>query len=368
MAKRTKIDELNILRSDESAEYEEEAFDREDYIEHYFDIMPISEKQRRERIEEAEELFDAILLFLIWCDENPENVKLEDTQRDMQNLYKEVVFQRLEPSEFVDIYVPIFISNLVDVTVENKDKPYFTSIERATNIACNEANTVINYAELQEAKEQGYQYKQWLAELDNRTRDDHISMDGTIIPIDDYFVFPDCMMFMPHDEINGTAMQCANCRCSLKYLNMVSTGSRNITEEAFAEEEKAKMLYNEIINRKKEFEIKAVASHSDYSYDEIEKIYEHVFIRKHLFEDGSVHKFMPDIEIANSWLRIRNGHPFEHDFILLNHEFEEEKIMGNRLDIPYEIAHYNVISMGEEYDYDFSLNKYLESRNKNANV
>ena len=364
MAKRMKIDELNILRSDESAE----AFDRQNYIEHYFDVMQITERQKRERIEAAEELFDAILLFLMWCEENPENVQAADTQRDMQNLYKEVVFQHVEPSDFIDIYVPLFISNLIDITVNHPDDTYYTSVERATNVACNEANSITNYSEVQTAKNLGYTHKQWIAELDNRTRDDHISMDGTVIPIDDYFVFSDCMMFMPHDEVNGTAMQCANCRCSLKYLNMVSTGSRNLAEEAFAEEEKAKMLYNEIINRKKEFEIKAVASHSNYSYDEIEKIYEHVFIREHLFEDGSVHKFIPDIEMANSWLRIRNGHPLEHDFILLNHEFEEEKIMGNRLDIPYEIAHYNVISMGEEYDYDSSLSKYLESRNKNANV
>lgn len=218
MAKRMKIDELNILRSDESAEYEEEAFDREDYIEHYFDIMPISEKQRRERIEEAEDLFDAILLFLIWCDENPENVKLEDTQRDMQNLYKEVVFQRLEPSEFVDIYVPIFISNLVDVTVENKDKPYFTSIERATNIACNEANTVINYAELQEAKEQGYLYKQWLTELDEKVRPTHEEMEGITIPIDEPFVVGTSYMMMPHDiTLGAEASEIVNCRCSLIY-------------------------------------------------------------------------------------------------------------------------------------------------------
>ena len=31
--------------------------------------------------------------------------------------------------------------------------------------------------------------------------------------------------------------------------------------------------------------------------------------------------------------------------------------MENRFDIPYEIAHYNVISMGEKYDYDSSLNQ-----------
>ena len=62
--------------------------DYKDYMEHYFDTMQISEKQKRERIEEAKEILDAILLFLIWCEENPENVQREDTKRDMENLYK----------------------------------------------------------------------------------------------------------------------------------------------------------------------------------------------------------------------------------------------------------------------------------------
>lgn len=205
MAKRTKNDELNIL-------------DYHDYIEHYFDPMQIDEKQRRERIEEAEEIFDAIMLFLIWCDESPENVKREDTQRDMENLYREVIFQKVEPDEFIDIYVPFFIGNLVEVTTENINDKYYTSVDRAANIACNEANTVINYAEVQQAKEQGYLFKKWQAEVDNRTRLDHISMDGVTIPIDAYFIFDDCEMFVPHDEVNGTARQCVNCRCSVKFL------------------------------------------------------------------------------------------------------------------------------------------------------
>ena len=226
MAKRTKIDELNILNSENVLEEtSEESFDYNDYIEHYFDPMQISERQKRERIEEAEELFDAILLFLIWCEENPENVQREDTKREMENLYKEVIFQKVEPDDFIDIYVQFFIGNLVDVTTKNQGDEYFTSIERATNIACNEANSVVNYSEVQTAKRLGYSYKQWVAELDERTRIDHVGMDGKIIPIDDYFAFSDCLMFMPHDEVNGTARQCVNCRCSIKFLDNLAIKS-----------------------------------------------------------------------------------------------------------------------------------------------
>ena len=233
MAKRTtKIDELNILRSDESSEYEEEVFDRKDYIEHYFDVMPISEKQKRARIEEAEELFDAILLFLIWCDENPENVQLPDTQRDMQNLYKEVVFQHVEPSDFIDIYVPLFIGNLVDVTVKNQGDEYYTSVERAANVACNEANTVSNYFELQTAKELGYKYKQWHTELDEKVRTTHQVMEGKTIPIDEPFKVGASLMMMPHDiSLGADASEIVNCRCALSFLDTISDKTTDIENE-----------------------------------------------------------------------------------------------------------------------------------------
>ena len=218
MAKRMKIDELNILNSENTQE--EESFDYKDYMEHYFDTMQISEKQKRERIEEAKEILDAILLFLIWCEENPENVQREDTKRDMENLYKEVIFQKVEPDDFVDMYVLFFINNLVDVTTENEGDEYFTSVERATKIACNEANSVINYAELQKAIEQGFTYKQWHTELDEKVRETHQEMEGVTIPIKEPFFVGNSRMMMPHDITMGAdAREIVNCRCSLSFLD-----------------------------------------------------------------------------------------------------------------------------------------------------
>ena len=53
-----KIDELNILSSENT--HEEESFDYKDYMEHYFDTMQISEKQKRERIEEGGGIIEEI--------------------------------------------------------------------------------------------------------------------------------------------------------------------------------------------------------------------------------------------------------------------------------------------------------------------
>ena len=81
----------------------------------------------------------------------------------------------------------------------------------------NDANAVLGYEELDEAIENGYKYKTWKTELDARVRKDHRSMEGKKVKIDDYFVLPDCMMLMPHDDVNGTEKQVCGCRCSLKY-------------------------------------------------------------------------------------------------------------------------------------------------------
>ena len=214
-----KIDELNILR-DSSIQDEENSsriFDYHDFINHYFDPMQITEKQRENRIEAANDIFDAILLFLMWCENVPERVQEEDTQRSFENMYKEVLFQFTEPDDYLDEYVVLFIPQLIQVTLDHQGEEYFTSVERAAFNACNESNTLFNHIDIESAKLLGYSSKTWVAEVDNRTRADHLEMNGWTVPIDDWFVFEDCMMLFPHDYVHGTMKQLANCRCSLKF-------------------------------------------------------------------------------------------------------------------------------------------------------
>lgn len=202
-------DELNILGASEP-------FDYKDFIEHYFDVMQISEKQKKQRIESAEELMDIILYFFGWCEEFPEEVN-EEKIRQFENEYKEVIFEYSEPSDYLTSYVSTFMNNLIKVTMEHLKEQYFTSIERAANVAVNESNTLFNYMDLENAKSLGYTKKTWVAEVDDRTRQDHLDMNKWTVPIDDWFVFPDCMMQFAHDEVNGTANQCSNCRCTTVY-------------------------------------------------------------------------------------------------------------------------------------------------------
>lgn len=126
--------------------------------------------------------------------------------------------------------------------------------------------------------------------------------------------------------------------------------------DAFAE-----MYYREVLGRKREYEIKAVAKNSGFSTEDIDKVFSHVFEKKHLFSDGTIHKFSPDYDMAQSWIRLREGKNIqEHDIILLNHELMEANIMGKGTDIPYEPVHEEV---QKQYNYAEALKKYLKENN-----
>lgn len=212
MAK-SKIDELNILSNGSAA------FDYHEFINHYFDTMRISEKQKKKRIEAAEEIFDAVLLFLIWCENAPERVKEEEVQRSFENMYKEVIFQYGYPDDYFELYVLLFIPTLISTTLAHFGEPYFTSVERTAAIAVNESNSVLNHVELQQAVDEGYTHKQWLTEMDEKVRPTHQEMEGMTIPINEPFVVGLSYMMMPHDTTMGAdPEEIVNCRCSLAYL------------------------------------------------------------------------------------------------------------------------------------------------------
>lgn len=217
-----KIDELNILR-DSSIQDEENSskiFDYHDFINHYFDPMQITEKQRKNRIEAANDIFDAVLLFLMWCENAPERVQEENTQRSFENMYKEVIFQYSEPDDYFDMYVPLFIANLVQTTLDHQGEEYFYSVERAANVACNESNVVVGYNEYQRAVLLGLTKKQWKSEKDSRVRQTHREVDDTVLPIEQPFLVGESLMLFPKDQYtyNAAPEEIINCRCSCYYF------------------------------------------------------------------------------------------------------------------------------------------------------
>ena len=91
---------------------------------------------------------------------------------------------------------------------------------RATLIARTESCSTMNAGSNELYKAEGINYKEWISVQDDRTRDSHLIMDGTVVPITDKFEVP------AMDNIDGAYMdyagdptapagQVCNCRCTI---------------------------------------------------------------------------------------------------------------------------------------------------------
>lgn len=228
-----RVDELNVFRNRDlsrkenvSKEIEEKVFDYKRFINEYFDPMDISEKQKEERRKLANEMFNTFLFLfsLIEVSKSYNYMNIEYFVAQFELQFAPLVMSYSRNDEYIGQYIDKVSNDVVKTTVDGLKKPeksadreFTTSDKRAAFLSVNSSNTVENYEDIQEAIESGYRYKTWVAEVDKKTRASHLEINGTRIPIEEYFQFEDCEMFEPHDEVNGTAEQCANCRCTVHF-------------------------------------------------------------------------------------------------------------------------------------------------------
>lgn len=185
----------------------------------YFGEMEISDKEKKERLELAKELEPIFISFFYAFLESG-----EDEDNFLQSLsaeYDKVALKFLkvrEPPAYIKEYSEKITEDIIRTTVENKDTPYFTSVDRAMNIAANEANTIGNYREYTRMVKQGYKYKTWITMNDDKVRHTHAESNGYKIGIFDSFHIGASEMSFPRDySLGASAEEIVNCRCSLKY-------------------------------------------------------------------------------------------------------------------------------------------------------
>lgn len=119
------------------------------------------------------------------------------------------------------------------------------------------------------------------------------------------------------------------------------TGALNDTNDPFGSKRAlhAKKYYEAVRSRNKDIEINKIANNTGYRSQDIEKIYNHIFIDEHIFADGRKERFYPDYNMANSWARLREGKNIQKkDLVLLDHEMFELSLM-KLYNYVYERAH-----------------------------
>ena len=151
-------------------------------------------------------------LFNLWVD----NYGLE-LCKDMNNTTKKKLRKALSESidrgEDLRKQVKALVAVADDSFAEDKKA-------RATLIARTESCSTMNAGAMELYKAEGINYKEWISVQDDRTRDSHLLMDGTVIPVTDKFEVPATSQtegaWMDYaGDPSAPAGQVCNCRCTV---------------------------------------------------------------------------------------------------------------------------------------------------------
>jgi hypothetical protein len=229
MAETQNFDKLNILKR------------RSEPYADYFGDMLITDKQKKQRIDLAFILEDALAIYFEFIAQRIETGTLNPVTDKQQLVYmfydsisgKDDIYLS---DEDLDKYVIKTAEEIYKTTVNNMAKtpndmsydgetPYWVSGDRAMFVAENEANTIYNTSDYNKALIDGKNYKVWQVYPDNRVRQTHIDVYGVTIPIDAYFDVGMARMLYPKDVTSEFSTgaehpeEVIGCRCSILYIN-----------------------------------------------------------------------------------------------------------------------------------------------------
>lgn len=211
------IDKLNTLN------YEDKITDVTNYLDDYFEVMPVDEERKDRRKQAAFSIRDALIFLIVLMRTMAERDAFD--YEYVLNVFRTEFTNAIIPYVRQDVYILNYINEFtkdyLDHTIEHlsqDDAGFFWSDDRATIASANEGNAVVGYEELEEAIDDGYTQKRWITQRDNRVRATHREVDGKTIPINDYFIVGGVAMLCPCDPDCPDNKETAGCRCALEYL------------------------------------------------------------------------------------------------------------------------------------------------------
>ena len=223
------FDELNALTNKDKRKIID--------LESYFEEMEIDEEEKEERKEFArrfeDELFVALALLFLFLEFKTET-GVETAKRTVERSLLNTINTFTQADSTLTIFASVFADSFIDTAVKYAEKyklfkesatesdyqnvSYYFSQARARLNAADTANGVFGHIEFVEQKRSGKRYKKWDTIMDGRERRTHNEINGTIIPINEYFHVGAALMRYPHDIECGHIEELANCRCSVEYL------------------------------------------------------------------------------------------------------------------------------------------------------
>lgn len=232
----------------------DELNNRERY-EEYYSVMDISREQMLERIELAELLDDVFLFVFTYLNAQIlASVSVELSKDSLSELCERRYTEALEKygidmakhpdvKEYVSRVSKDMVESTIDKGIAKNDKtkkkesqtsdrrsdktndiPVENTVsndiqQRALSVAEQEANTIFNRIEYDDAIDSGrYTKKTWITEQDDRVRPTHLDVDFVTVLINEAFEVGDSLMMFPKDDSLGASLnEICNCRCSIIY-------------------------------------------------------------------------------------------------------------------------------------------------------
>jgi hypothetical protein len=233
----TNFDELNTLSTTETTKDDRHKATRKKIpIHDYFENMQISEEEKEKRVRLANLLLADVLFLFALSKRNQDKQYLSEA---FQKRYLSSVKKVAEPDQKMQQYIRKVCDSIVKTTltggqddgkkqgetltdsdaIKVSQDSYAVSIERATSVAENEANAILNGEEYSNAVKNGCTKKRWKSYRDERVRADHADVDGQVVDISRPFRVGKYMMMYPKDDSLGAGLEeIVNCRCSVEYL------------------------------------------------------------------------------------------------------------------------------------------------------
>ena len=234
----TNFDELNTLSTTETTKDDRRKATRKKIpIHDYFENMQISEEEKEKRVRLANLLLADVLFLFALSKRNQDHHYLSEA---FQKRYLSSVKKVTEPDQKMQRYIRKVCDSIVKTTLKGRTEPsetqtqserdhsnasktsqnnYALSIERATNVAENEANAILNGEEYSNAVKNGCTKKRWKSYRDEKVRADHADVDGQVVEINRPFRVGEYLMMYPKDDSLGVGLEeIVNCRCSVEYL------------------------------------------------------------------------------------------------------------------------------------------------------
>ena len=187
--------------------------------EDWFDGMDISKDEIKRRVKAAIAFDNRIGATLAWIERTDPSVRsmYERFYRDYKDMLDDLDDA---DEEFLEQRAIQFAEEVTKSTQRHRGDlgGYWTSADRAAEIAKNEGGLVSNDTEYRQAKKAGKKYKTWNTMGDDKVRDTHDYLAGISVPVEDKFVTYDGDEADAPCGFNNVENN-ARCRCWLTFGN-----------------------------------------------------------------------------------------------------------------------------------------------------